>query len=76
MPEPVTPERLTPEQEAAYRAAPARRARVRDVTSVTPEAVARARWRGLMLGASIAAGAAVATVVGWCWWGRRTPRRG
>ena len=77
MPEPlrVDAQRLTPAEEAAVRAAPMRTIRVKEpAPPLTPEAVTRARWRGMLIGASVATGAAVAAAVGWLFVARR--RRG
>lgn len=78
MPDPLHVEArvLTPEEEATARAGPLRTVRAKEPGApLTPEAVTRARWRGMLVGASLAAGAAVAAFVGLRWWGRRRSPR-
>ena len=65
----VTAQPLSPQEEAAARAGPLRTVRVREVKPpAPPETVARARLRGMLLGASMTAAAGLALAVArWGW---------
>ncbi len=73
--EPVTPERLTPEQVAELHTQPVRTVRAKSLDPVPAAEVQRAKVRGFMLGAALAAGAGVAAAVGYLFIKRRKPSR-
>lgn len=75
-PGPIEAQRLTPEEEAKLRGEPLRTVRARNAEPVPATEVARARVRGFVLGATVAAGAGVAAAVGYLFFrGVRTPRK-
>jgi hypothetical protein len=74
-PEKMTAERMTPEEEAAARAAPTIKVRAKSLDPVHPDEVIRARRRGFAVGVALAAGAGVAAAVGYLFWGKRKPQR-
>lgn len=73
---PLEAQRLTPEEEEKLRGEPLRTVRARNAEPVPATEVARARVRGFMMGAAVAAGAGVAAAVGYLFIrGARTPRK-
>lgn len=70
-PESIQAERLTPEEEAALHTQPIRTVRAKSMDPVPATEVQRARVRGFVLGAALAAGAGVAAAVGYLFIKRR-----
>jgi hypothetical protein len=74
-PEPIQAERLTPEEAEQLRAVPLRTVRATNTDPVPVNEVQRAKVRGFVLGAALAAGAGVAAAVGYLFIrGVRTPQ--
>lgn len=75
-PEAVEAHRLTPEEEAELQGKPIRTVRAKPADPVPAYEVDRAKMRGFMLGAALAAGASVAAAVGYLFIrGRKSPPR-
>lgn len=71
---PIEPERLTPEEEARLQSEGIRTVKAENAEPVPAYEVKRAKVRGFVLGAALAAGAAVAAGVGFLFIrGVRTP---